>query len=36
LENPVLVAQPAPLAPETEAIIAAVDELEGAELVAAG
>jgi len=36
LENPVLVAAPAPLAPETHEIIAAVDELEGAELVAAG
>jgi tetratricopeptide (TPR) repeat protein len=34
VENPVLVAQPAPLAPATQAIIAAVDELEGAELVA--
>jgi tetratricopeptide (TPR) repeat protein len=36
LENPVLVAEPAPLARATEAIIAAVDELDGAELVAAG
>ena len=36
LENPILVAKPAPLAPATQAIIAAVDELEGAELVAAG
>ena len=36
LENPVLVAAPAPLAPATHEIIAAVDELEGAELVAAG
>lgn len=34
VENPVLVTQPAPLAPATQAIIAAVDELEGAELVA--
>jgi hypothetical protein len=36
LENPILVAKPAPLAPATEEIIAAVDELEGAELVAVG
>jgi hypothetical protein len=36
LENPILVSKPAPLAPSTQAIIAAVDELEGAELVAAG
>jgi tetratricopeptide (TPR) repeat protein len=36
LENPTLVAPPAPVAPATQAIIAAVDELEGAELVAAG
>jgi len=36
LENPVVVAEPAPLAPATQDIIAAVDELEGAELVAAG
>lgn len=33
LENPVHVAQPAQLAPATSEIIAAVDELEGAELV---
>jgi len=36
LDNPQLVAAPAPLAPATYEIIAAVDELEGAELVAAG
>ena len=36
LENPMLVAQPAPITPSTQAIIAAVDELEGAELVAVG
>jgi hypothetical protein len=36
LENPTLVAEPAPIAPSTQAIIAAVDELEGAELVAVG
>jgi len=36
LDNPVLVAPPAPLAPATQEIITAVDELEGAELVAAG
>ena len=36
LENPVLVSEPAPIAPSTQAIIAAVDELEGAELVAVG
>jgi tetratricopeptide (TPR) repeat protein len=36
LENPVLVPAPKPLAPATQEIIAAVDELEGAELVAAG
>jgi tetratricopeptide (TPR) repeat protein len=36
LENPVLVAEPTPLAPSTQEIIAAVDELEGAELVAVG
>ena len=36
LENPVMVAEPAPIAPSTQAIIAAVDELEGAELVAVG
>lgn len=36
LDNPVVVAEPAPLAPATQDIIAAVDELEGAELVAAG
>lgn len=36
LENPVLVTAPAQPAPATQAIIAAVDELEGAELVAAG
>src|SRR5207237_4427848 len=35
LDNPVHVAQPAVLAPSTNAIIAAVDELEGAELVGA-
>ena len=35
LENPVHVAQPAPIAESTSAIIAAVDELEGAELVGA-
>jgi len=33
LENPVHVASPVPLAPSTTAIIEAVDELEGAELV---
>jgi hypothetical protein len=32
----VFVAEPTPLAPSTQAIIAAVDELEGAELVAVG
>lgn len=36
LENPVLIAAPVPIAPATQAIIEAVDELEGAELVAAG
>ena len=36
LENPVLVAEPTPLAPSTQEILAAVDELEGAELVAVG
>jgi hypothetical protein len=36
LENPVHVASPTPLAPSTSAIIEAVDELEGAELVGAG
>ena len=36
LENPVLVAQPVPLKPATQDILAAVDELDGAELVAAG
>ncbi|HKN69399.1 MAG TPA: hypothetical protein VJW73_24130, partial [Gemmatimonadaceae bacterium] len=36
LENPTLVAEPTPLAPSTQEIIAAVDELEGAELVAVG
>jgi tetratricopeptide (TPR) repeat protein len=36
LDNPVLVADPVPLAPATQEIIAAIDELEGAELVAAG
>lgn len=35
LDNPVHVAQPAPLAESTNAILAAVDELEGAELVGA-
>ncbi|HEY2852642.1 MAG TPA: hypothetical protein VGJ18_07335 [Gemmatimonadaceae bacterium] len=35
LENPVFVAPPAPLSPATQEIIAAVDELDGAELVAA-
>ena len=35
LENPVHVAAPAPLAPATTDILAAVDELEGAELVGA-
>jgi tetratricopeptide (TPR) repeat protein len=35
LENPVQVAKPAVLAPSTNEIIAAVDELEGAELVGA-
>ena len=35
LENPVHVASPTPLAPSTTAIIEAVDELEGAELVGA-
>jgi tetratricopeptide (TPR) repeat protein len=35
LENPVHVASPTPLAPSTSAIIEAVDELEGAELVGA-
>jgi len=36
LENPRLIVKPAPVAPATQAIIEAVDELEGAELVAAG
>jgi tetratricopeptide (TPR) repeat protein len=35
LENPVHIAAPAPLAPATTEILAAVDELEGAELVGA-
>jgi len=35
LENPVHVAQPVALAPATNEILAAVDELEGAELVGA-
>jgi hypothetical protein len=35
LENPVHIASPTPLAPSTSAIIEAVDELEGAELVGA-
>ncbi len=35
LENPVAIAKPVTLAPATEEIVAAVDELEGAELVGA-